>query len=1226
MRSKLLVLLFTIISTVSGIAQIDQEFWFGAPDLTQGTQGEINGGAYRDRPIQLVLSTLVDPAQITIWQPANLSFQPIVVNLGPSSTQTVNLTAWLNQIETRFVDSVMTTGILVRATAPITAYYELGAAANRDIIALKGKNANGTLFYTPFQNLWENDQSLGGSPYIPAPRSGFVIIATDDSTTVTITPSIDIVNHAAGVPFSIYLHRGQTYYCEAIDQTAAAKPAGTKVESDRPIAITIKDDMIDLNLATDGGADLAGDQIIPVEQCGFKHIVVRGDLTNPGDKVYVLATEDNTDIFIDGSATPIATLNAGEQYIYSFTAAAGFIEGSNPIYVLHISGVGDQIAGAIIPSLECTGSNQVGFTRTGNQNFKLNLTIKAGFENQFVLNGSSTAITAADFLPVPGSNGEWVYMRKSMSTTDVPVGQGSLLTNFSEELFHMGITYQQGASCNYGYFTNFSYLELGINRELCFGDTTILDAGPGKTSYMWSTGDTTQKITVFTPGTYYVTTLSGNECIATDTVTVSYYQPAATIQASRDTICEGASLLLNVPGVFLFEWQDGSTDPFYIANDAGIYYVDITDFQGCKSRDSIQIWTSPRPESPIASIVPFDPSITSHTVCAGEPVSMQMTPLAGATYSWLGPNNTLYSGQDLTFSPIEENLAGNYMAYYIVAGCESFFDTLSITVNPSPEVYIGLSDTLCDETSLTLNAGAGPGYTYLWQDNSVDQTFEVIESGTYWVEVTNLLGCSRRDSVDLTFSFRPASPILSTMGLSVDADTLCAGENLQLSVPVSAGMSYFWTGPNGTIQTPSNEFSVSDIQLNQAGTYYAFYTANGCPSIPDSVVIDILESPEFEFGFSDSTLCGEGQVLLSAESVKGVTYLWQDNSTEATYTATSTGQYSVQLENVIGCRTTASVTITFNPNPETPVISGDLSVCEGTDLVFSSNGQAGAVYTWTGPGVNTNGAVLTIPSATESQEGTYSLAAELNGCFSGPVTASVTINPLPQVNLGDNLVACKGAEITINGPLGFVSYSWSNGDETSNTTVNAGTYTLTATDDNGCANSDEITVTESGPTANFGSTPATGSQVDAAIAFTDQSTGNPVSWSWNFGDNGAANTQNASHAYAAQGEFVVTLTVTDANDCSDSESRTYTISNSVSVPNSFTPNGDGYNDLFVVKGLEAFPNSKMMIFNRWGSEIYNTDAYANNWDGGKYPDGTYFYILELSTGEAMKGDVTIKRK
>ena len=223
MRNTLLVLILSTFVSISGFAQIDQEFWFAAPYLTQGTPGEFNSGNYRDRPIQLVLSTLVDPAQITIWQPANLSFQPIVVNLGVSSTQTVNLTNWINQIETSLIDTVLNRGILIRSTAPITAYYEFGAAANRDIIALKGKNATGNLFYTPFQNLWENDQSLGGNAYFPPPRTGFVIVATDDSTTVTITPSIDILNHQAGVPFDVYMNRGANILLRSIRSARSFK-------------------------------------------------------------------------------------------------------------------------------------------------------------------------------------------------------------------------------------------------------------------------------------------------------------------------------------------------------------------------------------------------------------------------------------------------------------------------------------------------------------------------------------------------------------------------------------------------------------------------------------------------------------------------------------------------------------------------------------------------------------------------------------------------------------------------------------------------------------------------------------------------------------------------------------------------------------------------------------------------------------------------------------------
>lgn len=1227
LKSILATLLLSVICLTAN-AQIDQEFWFAPPDLTQGNQSEINSGSYRDRPIQLVISTLVDPAQVTIWQPANLSFQPIVINLGASSTQTVNLTQWINQIETREVDSVMNTGILVRATAPITAYYELGAAANRDLIALKGKNATGNLFYTPFQTLWENARTLGGQPYIPQPRTGFVIVATDDTTSVTITPKIDILNHPADVPFTIMLHRGQTYYCEALDYLGASKPAGTKIESDKPITVTVKDDMIDLfppPQGTEGGADLAGDQLIAAEQCGFKHIVVRGDLSNPGDKVYVLATEDNTEIFIDGNTTPEVTLNTGEQYIYSFTDAAGFIEGSKPIYVLHISGVGDQIAGAVIPSLECTGSNQVGFTRTGNQNFKLNLTIRAGYEDQFELNGNASLITPADFQPVPGTNGEWVYMRKSFTTAEVPVGQGSLLTNFSEELFHMGITYQQGASCNFGYFTNFSYLELGINQELCLGDTAILDAGPGKTSYMWSTGDTTQKIVVTTPGVYYVTTLSGNECSATDTVEVNYYEPPVSILAARDTICEGASLLLNVPGVYLFEWQDGSTDPFYIASDSGLYYVEVTDFQGCKARDSIRIYTSPRPETPIASIVPFGPEIESDTICAGESISFTMTSLEDASYSWLGPNNALYTGQTLTLSP-GENQAGDYMAFYTVAGCESFFDTVNVHVNPTPEVYIGANDTICDSETAILDAGSGVNYTYLWQDGSTEQQFEVSESGLYWVEVTNEFNCSRRDSANLAFSFRPEDPVLTTMGEILDSDSLCAGELLQLEVPVLAGAGYYWVTPDDTVQTSGNTLSVFDIAVSDSGTYYVYYRLNGCPSYLDSIDITVQESPDFAFAFSDTTVCAPATIQLSAETEGVVAYLWQDNSTASDYLVTQSGEYWVKLENEIGCSRADTVQININPLPQTPVISGDLSICEGSDLVLNSNNENGVVYIWTGPGVNVSGSTLTVESVGEAQEGTYSLFAELNGCKSDTVSTEIVVNALPVVELGDDIIICNNSEAILNGPAGFASYNWSDGAETQNTSGGAGEYTLTVTDDNGCEGSDSQVVTVSGPVAEFTSNPSTGAQIDAQITFTDASQGSPVSWSWTFGDGNGTGTQNPSYAYSNQGEYTVTLVVTDINECTDTTSRSYLIANSVAVPNSFTPNGDGFNDFFVIQGLEAFPESKLLIFNRWGNEIYSVNAYANNWDAGNAPDGVYFYVLELSNGDKLNGDVTVKRK
>ena len=79
------------------------------------------------------------------------------------------------------------------------------------------------------------------------------------------------------------------------------------------------------------------------------------------------------------------------------------------------------------------------------------------------------------------------------------------------------------------------------------------------------------------------------------------------------------------------------------------------------------------------------------------------------------------------------------------------------------------------------------------------------------------------------------------------------------------------------------------------------------------------------------------------------------------------------------------------------------------------------------------------------------------------------------------------------------------------------------------------------------------------------------------------------------------------------------------VPNSFTPNGDGKNEFFIIKGLEAYPKSKLTVVNRWGNEVYSSNDYTNTWNAEKLPDGVYFYILDLANSEALKGDVTILR-
>lgn len=85
----------------------------------------------------------------------------------------------------------------------------------------------------------------------------------------------------------------------------------------------------------------------------------------------------------------------------------------------------------------------------------------------------------------------------------------------------------------------------------------------------------------------------------------------------------------------------------------------------------------------------------------------------------------------------------------------------------------------------------------------------------------------------------------------------------------------------------------------------------------------------------------------------------------------------------------------------------------------------------------------------------------------------------------------------------------------------------------------------------------------------------------------------------------------------------------LTIPNVFTPNGDGVNDLFVIRGIELFPQHRLVIFNRWGNEIYRSDNYRNDWNGGSISEGTYYYVLEVKTHngrwQTFKGFVTIIR-
>ncbi len=687
-------------------AQTDTLFWFAAPEVS------IDQNSY-DRPVFLRLSAFAQSAYVTISQPANAAFTPQVVWVPAYNTVNVNLTTYIDQLENKPADTILNYGLYISATKPVTAYYEVASTicnCNPDIFTLKGSNALGNSFVIPMQNIYPNNNLV-----TPAAKCAFDIVATEPFTQVTITPSKAIVGHVPGVPFTITLQKGETYSATAVTQTALGHLGGSYITSNKPIAVTIKDDQVQPTGQT--CADLMGDQIVPVDVLGTEYIAVRGFLNEQvKDRLFIVGTVDNTQIYINGSATPLTTINKGQTYMYELVDSSVYILSTYNIYVLHLSGTGCEMGSALLPPINCTGSVAVSFTRTTNEYFGAILIVNAGSEDDFTLNGNPTLVNANAFFDVPGTGGDWKAASVNWSTF-VPLTNASLITN-SSSYFHLGIINgNNGTGCRYGYYSNYSNLNLGADKLICPGDSILLDAGAEKSDVLWSTGATTTSIFAKDSGLYYVEATLGN-CTLRDSVYIFFDTSPDTDLGPDTMICEGASITFAADsGQYKYRWSNYTQGQTLTVSSGGSYWVSITDtVSSCVQFDTIVLSIQPLPN---ISLGP-DTSICSTEIVTFSP----------------GPGFQRYHWQDgSNQSAISVFKTGTYWVIVEDAlGCIGR-DTVELYVRQAPEIDLG-DDTvyLCNVSSLRLDAGAiDTSMVYEWQDGTQTRYYDASLPGLYYV-------------------------------------------------------------------------------------------------------------------------------------------------------------------------------------------------------------------------------------------------------------------------------------------------------------------------------------------------------------------------------------------------------------------------------------------------------------------------------------------------------------
>ncbi len=504
----------------------------------------------------------------------------------------VDLTPWIDILETKPPNTVLNYGLRLRSTAPVSLYYEvvsLQCQCSPEIYVPKGQNALGTAFHVPMQDIMTNDPV-----YDPLPFSSFDIVATTNTTTVTIVPTQALVGHSAGIPFNIVLNAGQCYSARALGASPGEHPGGSLITSDQPIAVTMKDDLMVGVYGT--CRDPGGDQLVPDALAGMEYIAVKGFLDTPGDRIMVLGLQNGTSISINGA--PTAIVNAGQTWGNYFPAGTEsmYINASAPVHVLQLTGFGCEVGMDVLPPILCTGSNSVSFTRSSAESLFITVLTRDGSQDDFLYNGAPVVINAADFAPVPGTGGDWVAARLELSLAQAPLNVTSSVTN-TNGLFHLG--YINGgviSGCRFGFFSNYGSVDALAtvsSPEVCVGgQLQLMEAGVSQASYTWSgpaSFSSTEQNPMITgmqtdqAGEYIVTVTVPGCSEERDTVSVQVAPVIAEAFADPTTVCAGGTIQLDATEVtgasYVWTGPDGS-----IANGLS---PQITDAQSVQQGDYV---------------------------------------------------------------------------------------------------------------------------------------------------------------------------------------------------------------------------------------------------------------------------------------------------------------------------------------------------------------------------------------------------------------------------------------------------------------------------------------------------------------------------------------------------------------------------------------------------------------------------------------------------------------
>ena len=572
-----------------------------------------------------------------------------------------------------------------------------------------------------------------------------------------------------------------------------------------------------------------------------------------------------------------------------------------------------------------------------------------------------------------------------------------------------------------------------------------------------------------------------------------------------------------------------------------------------------------------------------------------------------GYGNTNYLWHDL--STADTFLVQVPGSYFVETSniCGSSSDTVKVTLQSNPP-QITLPDmlTLCRGDSIILDPQL-QGVQFEWSDGSNLPQIKIDTAGEYGLTVTN--GCGSDEALVVIEDLGPPPTVSLGSGISI-----CPGELLEVKPFHSNVDTWLW----------SDGSALDHIFISNTGSIHV-KVSNECGTASDTVNV-VLDTNPPDLDLGEDILACDGESVILNPNVTGVTYLWNDGSTQSTLMTTDAGEFSLQISNACGS-SKDTIEVNFLSPPSFPFLGNDTTTCMGEVVTLQWNGPDDTSIQWD------NGS--TFSSYFVDQSGQYSIVAS-NACGISVDTIEILfIAPPEPFTLGKDTILCDGQSVLLSVQSNTGEITWQDGSHLSDFVADQSqTYSVTLSNQCG-TESDEILVEVDHNMLTYPNELILPLCPEEEIAL-DVTQQFKVNYQWTTG----------SLLPVIEIDTTGFYEVTIFNHCIFEKIQFEIIPGTLCdfipelyelyIPNVFSPNGDNVNDHFIIPNV-PYPESfdvQFQVYDRWGNLVFNSNMLPISWDGtfngSALNPGVYTYYLRLlnesiDKSKTVSGDITIVR-